>query len=47
MEMDSVRGATIMTYKLAWNCGCRAEGTGSDYVCKPCKAHLHTFSLAG
>jgi len=47
MEMDSVRGATIMTYKLSWTCGCRAEGTGSDYVCAPCKKHAHTFSLAG
>jgi hypothetical protein len=47
MEMDSVRGATIMTYKLSWPCGCRAEGTGSDYVCAPCKKHAHTFSLAG
>jgi hypothetical protein len=47
MEMDSVRGATIMTYKLGWACGCRAEGSGTDYVCQPCKKHAQTFSLAG
>jgi hypothetical protein len=47
MEMDSVRGATVMMYKLGWACGCRAEGTGTDYVCRPCKQHAHTFSLAG
>jgi hypothetical protein len=47
MEMDSVAGATIMTYKLSWSCGCRAEGTGTDYVCKPCAKHASTFSLAG
>jgi hypothetical protein len=47
MDMDSVRGATIMTYKLSWNCGCRAEGTGSDYICRPCKKHEHMFSLVG
>ena len=47
MEMDSVRGATIMLYKLSWDCGCRAEGTGTDYVCKPCAKHATTFSLAG
>jgi hypothetical protein len=37
----------IMTYKLNWNCGCRAEGTGTDYVCRPCAKHAATFSLAG
>jgi hypothetical protein len=47
MEMDSVAGATIMTYKLSWNCGCRAEGTGTDYVCKPCAKHATTFSFVG
>jgi|GEM_PF-2372578 hypothetical protein len=47
MEMDSVAGATIMTYKLSWVCGCRAEGTGTDYVCKPCAKHAATFSLVG
>jgi hypothetical protein len=47
MEMDSVRGATIMIYKLAWACGCRAEGSGTDYVCQPCKKHQHTFTMAG
>ena len=47
MEMDSVAGATIMTYKLNWTCGCRAEGTGSDYICRPCAKHAATFSLAG
>ena len=47
MEMDSVAGATIMTYKLSWTCGCRAEGTGIDYVCKPCAKHAGTFSLVG
>jgi hypothetical protein len=45
MEMDSVAGATIMTYKLSWTCGCRAEGSGTDYVCKPCAKHAATFSL--
>jgi hypothetical protein len=47
MEMDSIRGATIMTYKLSWTCGCRAEGTGSEYVCQPCAKHARTFSFAG
>jgi hypothetical protein len=47
MEMDSLRGATIMMYKLAWPCGCRAEGSGTDYVCQPCKKHQHTFTMAG
>jgi len=47
MEMDSIAGATIMTYKLSWNCGCRAEGTGTDYACRPCAKHANTFSLAG
>jgi hypothetical protein len=47
MEMDSVRGATIMTYKLSWSCGCRAEGTGTDYLVQPCKKHAQTFSIAG
>lgn len=47
MEMDSVAGATIMTYKLSWNCGCRAEGTGTDYSCRPCAKHAKTFSFAG
>ena len=45
MDMDSVRGATIMLYKLAWECGCRAEGTGTDYICQPCKKHSQSFSL--
>ena len=47
MEMDSVPGATIMMYKLSWDCGCRAEGSGTDYVCRPCAKHTHTFTLAG
>jgi hypothetical protein len=36
-----------MTYKLNWGCGCRAEGTGTDYICRPCAKHAATFSLAG
>jgi hypothetical protein len=47
MEMDAVPGATIMMYKLSWNCGCRAEGSNADYVCRPCAKHATTFSLAG
>ncbi len=47
MEMASVPGTTIMQYKLKWNCGCRAEGSTSDYVCRPCAQHAETFSLAG
>ena len=47
LEMDAVPGATIMMYKLSWICGCRAEGSNTDYVCKPCNKHASTFSLAG
>ena len=47
MEMDSVAGATIMTYKLGWDCGCKAEGTNTDYVCRPCAKHASTFSFVG
>jgi len=47
MEMDSVPGATIMKYKLTWNCGCKAEGSTSDYICRPCARHAATFSFAG
>ena len=47
MEMDSVPGATIMQYKLSWDCGCRAEGSGADYLCRPCAKHTQTFTLAG
>jgi hypothetical protein len=47
MEMDSVPGATIMMYKLKWDCGCKAEGTSSDYICRPCAAHVSTFTLTG
>jgi hypothetical protein len=43
MEMDAIAGATIMTCKLNWNCGCRAEGTGPDYICRPCAKHAGTF----
>lgn len=46
MDMDSVPGTTIMQYKLTWKCGCRAEGQGTDYICKPCASHLRTFQLA-
>jgi hypothetical protein len=45
MEMDSVPGATIMMYKLKWACGCKAEGSTSDYICRPCAKHAGTFSL--
>ena len=47
MEMDSVPGATIMMYKLGWDCGCRAEGSTTDYICRPCAKHVKTFSLVG
>ena len=47
MEMDSVPGATIMKYKLKWGCGCKAEGSTSDYICRPCAKHAGTFTLAG
>jgi len=47
MEMDSVPGATIMMYKLTWSCGCKAEGSTTDYVCRPCAKHASTFTLAG
>jgi hypothetical protein len=43
MEMDAIAGATIMTCKLNWNCGCRAEGTGPDYICRRCAKHAGTF----
>ncbi len=45
MEMDAVPGATIMMYKLSWKCGCKAEGSTTDYVCRPCAKHAGTFSL--
>jgi hypothetical protein len=45
MDMDSVPSATIMKYKLSWRCGCRAEGSGNDYLIRPCTAHVTTFSL--
>jgi hypothetical protein len=47
MEMAAVPGATIMMYKLAWDCGCKAEGSTTDYICRPCAKHATTFSLAG
>lgn len=47
MEMDSVPGATIMMYKLSWTCGCRAEGSGTEYIAAPCAKHLRIFQLAG
>ena len=46
MQMDSVAGATIMMYKLTWKCGCRAEGSGTDYLCRPCVKHAPAFQLA-
>jgi hypothetical protein len=46
MEMASVPSATIMKYKLTWNCGCKAEGSTTDYICRPCAQHADTFSLA-
>jgi hypothetical protein len=46
MEMASVPSATIMKYKLTWNCGCKAEGSSTDYVCRPCAQHADTFSYA-
>ncbi len=45
MEMDAVPGATIMMYKLSWKCGCKAEGSNTDYICRPCAKHAGTFSL--
>jgi hypothetical protein len=47
MEMSSVPSATIMKYKLTWNCGCQAEGSTTDYICRPCAKHAGTFSFAG
>ena len=47
MEMDSVPGATIMKYALTWKCGCKAEGSGTDYLCRPCAKHGSAFFLAG
>ena len=47
IDMDSVRGATIMTYKLGWSCGCKAEGSGTDYACRPCAKHAPGLQLAG
>jgi hypothetical protein len=42
-----VRGATIMMYKLGWKCGCKAEGSGTDYTCQPCAKHAQGLQLAG
>lgn len=47
IDMDSVRGATIMMYKMAWTCGCKAEGSGTDYTCRPCSQHERTLQIAG
>jgi hypothetical protein len=47
MEMDPLHGSTIMQYKLSWKCGCKAEGSGTDYVCRPCTKHAALFQLAG
>lgn len=47
MEMDPLHGSTIMQYKLSWKCGCKAEGTGTDYACRPCAKHASLFQLAG
>jgi hypothetical protein len=47
IDMDSVRGVTIMMYKLAWACGCKAEGSGTDYTCRPCAKHERILQLAG
>ena len=47
IDMDSVRGATIMMYKLGWKCGCKAEGSGTDYTCQPCAKHAPGLQLAG
>jgi hypothetical protein len=44
MEMAAIPGATIMMYKLAWECGCKAEGSTTNYVCRPCVKHATTFS---
>lgn len=45
MEMDSLPNATIMMYKLKWDCGCKAEGSTGEYVCRPCPKHVDTFSF--
>jgi hypothetical protein len=47
LDMDSVRGSTIMMYKLGWTCGCKAEGSGTDYTCHPCAKHAPVLQLAG
>lgn len=47
IDMDSVRGVTVMIYKLAWTCGCKAEGSGTEYTCQPCGKHERILQLAG
>jgi hypothetical protein len=32
-------------YKLKWDCGCKAEGSTADYICRPCAKHTGTFTL--
>jgi hypothetical protein len=47
LDMDTLHGTTIMQYKLGWSCGCKAEGSGTDYLFKPCDKHAALAALAG
>lgn len=39
MEPVNRSGSTVLVYRLQWTCGCRAEGAGTHYTCRLCKAH--------
>jgi hypothetical protein len=47
IDVDAVRGATIMMYKLIWGCGCKAAGSGTNYTCRPCAKHAPSLQRAG